>query len=97
VSTVEPLPNVHRLSGEVDLATADGIAAMARVAVDRAAPRLVVDLTEVTFMDSQGLRALVLAQQALARAGAELVLTGLPPHVEALLEITGLQTTFGRA
>jgi anti-anti-sigma factor len=97
LDSLHPAAVTFHLSGDVDLATADGITAMASYAIAQAAPALVLDLAEVTFMDSQGVRTLVLAHRALAQAGAELVLTGVPQRVESLLEITGLRSTFGRA
>lgn len=56
-------------------------------------PRVVVDLGEVTFMDSAGINALVAAYH---RAGPdqELRLVGLRPNVRRVFEITGLLELF---
>lgn len=84
-----------RLAGEIDLATAGTIASAADEAIGRAASGLVLDLSAVTFMDSQGLQAMVDAYQTLDRAGATLQLTAVPPRVDRLLEIAGLRQLFG--
>ena len=39
-------------------------------------PRLVVDLSQVTFLDSTGIPELIVAEQALARRGGRLVVCG---------------------
>jgi anti-anti-sigma factor len=73
---------VLRLSGELDLMSEPQLAAE----LGRAAGRRVrIDLAELAFMDSTGLRALLAA----AREHPELELTGpLQPPVRRLLELT---------
>ena len=50
-----------------------------------------LDLSEVDFIDSSGLRALVNAHQALDGAGQQLQLSGISAAVDRLLQITGLR------
>ena len=78
------------LSGEVDVLTAAAIRSAASLAIAEGAPELRLDLRDVTFMDSQGVSALVDAHRALARQGARLVLADAPVRVSRLLELTGL-------
>jgi len=47
---------VVRLSGEIDLSNAEALGAAAESAVSNRASGLVLDLSEVTFLDSTGLR-----------------------------------------
>ena len=47
---------VVRLSGEIDLSNAEALGAAAEGAVSNRARGLVLDLSEVTFLDSTGLR-----------------------------------------
>jgi len=54
-------------------------------------------LAGLSFVDSAGLRALVLVQRQLQRAGIELRLTEVPPAVERLLDVTGLGVLFSAA
>jgi anti-sigma B factor antagonist len=87
-------PSVIVLGGELDLAAA---ASMRRLigAADR--PGLVLDLTEVTFMDSSALRELLQARMAVAARGGRLVLAALPQPVRRLLEMTGTLALFDTA
>lgn len=77
------------LQGDVDLA-GDAILTAADEAIEAGCSTLTVDLAEVTFMDSQGLKALLDARQALRDAGAALVLERPPAAVRRLLSITNL-------
>jgi anti-sigma B factor antagonist len=84
---------VLRLSGDVDQATAPRLehqlGGVAREGVD-----VVIDLREVGFIDSSGLRALVQCERTTRAAGAELTLTNLPNRTRRLLELTGLAGLF---
>jgi anti-anti-sigma factor len=75
--------------GEVDLLTAPAL----RAALDRELsrrPRVVLDLSQVAFIDSSGLRAILLAQRDARPSGATLQLhSTLPPNVRRLFELVG--------
>ena len=82
---------VVRVAGEVDLATQGMVdAALAAEGIEPRA--LTVDLAGVTFLDSAGLRMLVLLHQRCADNGGSLVVTSPPPAVQTLFEITGLDS-----
>jgi anti-sigma B factor antagonist len=75
------------VSGELDLATAGQLEHAFREALGSA--RLVLlDMHEVTFMDSTGLRAIMNAT-ASARAQGGHVLSGVSAEVEGMLDLTG--------
>ena len=62
------------------------------------APTTIVDLTQVSLVDSAGLGAIVRAYVSHIRAGRRLVLVGVNQRVGMLLEMSGLNpvlTTFG--
>ena len=80
------------LAGELDLATAPALREALRGAVDRSPKRLVVDLTEVTFVDSTVLGALVEARSALGGDAFALAAPGL--EVRRALEVSGLDRHF---
>ena len=73
--------------GEVDLATAPQLA---ESLVQFANGDVTVDLTQVTFLDSTGLHALVTAHEHLERRAARLRVTGASTAVLRVLEISGL-------
>jgi anti-anti-sigma factor len=85
---------VLRLAGEVDVAASGTV----RARVDGAAGgALVVDLSGVTFVDSSGLRELLRARMECERRGGRLVLSGVPPVLERLLDLTGTAALFSIA
>jgi anti-anti-sigma factor len=52
---------------------------------------ILLDLREVTFIDSSGLHALIRASERAEDAGKRLVVTGLGPLARRVLEITGTE------
>jgi anti-anti-sigma factor len=85
---------VLRVSGEVDVAASGAV----RARVDGAAAGpLVIELSEVTFVDSSGLRELLRARMEAERLGGRLVLAGVPPILERLLDLTGTASMFEQA
>ena len=56
--------------------------------------RLVLNLTEVPYMDSSAFAVLVESLRRLRAVGGKVCLVGLQPRVQGLLEISRLQTMF---
>ena len=81
------------VAGEVDAYTAPKLRAQLLDAV-REHPVVTVDLSAVTFMDSQGLTALLTARQQAEVHRASLRLDGVPARVLKLLQLTGLDSMF---
>jgi anti-anti-sigma factor len=78
------------LAGELDLATAIELDARTEQACASGAGELVLDLRELVFIDSSGLRAILRAQERCDSHRCELFLTPGPPAVQRLFELTGL-------
>ena len=78
------------LRGEVDMATAPSIEVTVKSRLRSGCRDLTIDLSDVTFMDSQGLNALVRAHTALAADGGDLRLRAPSKAVTAALSLTGL-------
>jgi anti-sigma B factor antagonist len=88
--TSRNLPDRHivALHGELDLASAEGLAG---ALVDLAGSTLVVDLADLSFMDSSGIGALVTARKRIRAQGlGDLVVTRPTAIVQKALEIVGL-------
>lgn len=51
---------------------------------------LVLDLSEVTFIDSAGMRALLIVRENLTATGRALRLANVTPEVKRLLDLVGL-------
>ena len=83
---------VIEVAGELDIATAPRLCA--RLDATRAGrrPRLLVDLTDVDFCDSTGLRALMGASTELRHAGGRLAVALLPAGAVArLFDVAGIR------
>jgi anti-sigma B factor antagonist len=85
------------VGGEIDTATSSELERRLMGALDGADGDLALDLSEVGFLDSSGLRTLLVAQQAVAATGHRVVLVGSTPMVDRLLEVTGLRDLFPTA
>jgi anti-sigma B factor antagonist len=83
---------VLSLAGELDLADAPALREALRRAAERSPKRLVVDLTDVTFVDSTILGALVEARSALGGDAFALAAPGF--EVRRALEVSGLDRHF---
>ena len=83
-------PSVVVLRGEVDMATAPAIEVTVRSRLRAGYRDLTIDLSDVTFMDSQGLNALVRAHAALTADGGELRLRAPSGPVLSALSLSGL-------
>ncbi|MFE5581600.1 STAS domain-containing protein [Kitasatospora sp. NPDC056531] len=84
-----PAPLVVRVGGEIDLATAPRLRCRLAAAFE-AHREVVLDLSEVTFMDCSGLGILGQARNQADRCGRRLVLRGVGHPVARLLKLTGL-------
>jgi anti-anti-sigma factor len=78
------------MSGELDLPSVGWFETSVRCACTTTASSLVLDLREVTFMDSSGLRAIIAAGRACAQHGLEFLLIPGPPEIQRVFELTGV-------
>jgi anti-sigma B factor antagonist len=81
---------VVALEGEIDLSTAPEAEQRIQAAEETSPSRLVIDLREVTFMDSSGLRVLLTAHRRAEEAGRGFALVKGGGTVNRLLDVTGL-------
>ncbi len=79
-----------RVGGEIDCYTAPTLQQRLFDLIDAGERQIVVDLAGVSFMDSQGLAALVRSVLRLRPVDGRLVLRAPPPSVSKIVEITGL-------
>jgi anti-anti-sigma factor len=75
------------LHGEIDLGSA-GHAQDALLAACRAGRRIEVDMTDVSFLDSSGLQALVAVRRRADEDGCECVVVAVSEPVRRVLELT---------
>ena len=79
---------VLAVGGDVDLYVAGELKDRLAEATDAGAKMLVLDFSNVTFVDSMGLGVLVGGMKQLRAAGGELHLVVSAPEVQRVLEIT---------
>ena len=89
-SDVEGRRIVIHLTGEIDLSNADGLETQVGVAAADL-DDVVIDLTEVDFIDSRGLRLIKRISTAVATRNATLAVVA-PPHsiARSVLDVTGM-------
>ncbi len=87
-------PNVLPLEGEIDLHVSPRIAASLGAMVAQKPAQLVVDLTQVSYIDSSGLAVLIEAMQNVAGYGGKFALAGLQESVRPIFEIARLDQVF---
>jgi anti-anti-sigma factor len=82
---------VLELHGELDLAAAPQLGVeIARAQEGSGSETIVLDLEDLQFIDSSGLRAILSAHANAREAGRELAVTPGSPQVRRLLEIAGV-------
>lgn len=82
---------IVRLDGELDLVSANDF----RESVDNAleemlSHNLLIDLSNVTFIDSSGLGVILGRFRKLKSLGGQIVLFGLNPNVKRILQLSGI-------
>ncbi|MGH8794954.1 MAG: STAS domain-containing protein [Stackebrandtia sp.] len=85
---------VVTLAGEIDIGTAPRLTAAVEDALDASPTRVVLNMSAVTFCDSQGLGTLVVLNRAATRSRSLLVLSDLTDFLDRLLQVTGLHSAF---
>lgn len=86
--------NVLPLKGEVDLHVSPTVTASLNEMIDKKPERMVVDLSEVSYIDSAGLAALIEAMQKVEGYGGKFMLAGLQETVRSIFEISRLDQVF---
>ena len=85
---------VVALSGEVDIFTAPQFKESLLELLDSGVKRLVVDLSEVTFIDSTALGVLIGGVRRVHGAGGSMTIVVTTRPVERVLSVTGLDRVF---
>ncbi|MEO0503484.1 MAG: STAS domain-containing protein [Pseudomonadota bacterium] len=84
--------SVH--SARIDAAVAIEFKDAMRQATDSGSPIVILDLSEVDFIDSSGLGAIVASMKHMGR-DRSLVLAGLTPTVDKVFRLTRMDSVFG--
>jgi anti-anti-sigma factor len=79
------------LVGELDVVTASRVSDELTALAGQDVKSVVVDVSELTFIDSTGLRALLAGRERIHATTASFALEGASGVVERVLELTGLR------
>ncbi len=92
--SIDRLPSGWTVAGELDASTAPSLSDAFAELPDTTA-QVDIDLAGVTFIDSSGLRVLIALNDRVTSEGGRVVVSSASNTVRRLLEITGLESTFG--
>jgi anti-sigma B factor antagonist len=84
------------LTGELDMTSAPALTDAVLPMCSNGAVNVVFDINGLEFLDSAGMRAILLCREHLAERNCKLALTRGTASVERLLEIAGLQDVLDR-
>ncbi|MGH7846311.1 MAG: STAS domain-containing protein [Candidatus Binatia bacterium] len=82
------------LSGKLDATTAKTFEDKIIGAINSGTRRLVVDLSQLEYISSSGLRVFLLAAKRLNSANGKVVLCALTDHVRQVFELAGFSSIF---
>jgi len=86
--------SVCHIDGEIDINSSPAIKKAFDKLISQKAPRVVISLANVTYVDSSGLATLVEILKNMKSYGGKLRLTSLSPKIKSLFEITKLEKLF---
>jgi anti-anti-sigma factor len=84
------------LAGDVDVTTAPLFKAALDEVLSSGTDDVEIDFTDVTFMDSSGLGAVIHAHRAATGQGRTLSLGARSPVVDHLLDVSGVERAFSK-
>jgi len=82
------------LQGRLDAAATPSVKQQITAAISQGNVRLALHITQVSFMDSTGLGALVSAFKAARKANGDLSIIAPSPQVQKLLKLTAMDRVF---
>src|SRR3954452_19019181 len=85
---------VVAVRGEIDLFTAPELKSALAEAIEAGRSRIVVDLTETSFLDSTALGVLIGTVKRLRARDGRLTIVNVDPNIAKTFEITGLDQIF---
>jgi len=87
-------PNVLPLEGEIDLHVSPRVSASLGAIIEQKPPRVVVDLSKVSYIDSSGLAVLIEGMQNVEAYGGKFIFAGIQDNVKPIFEIARLDQVF---
>jgi len=85
---------ILELSGRLDTRTSSDLETRVLEIIDNEQVRLLMDFSELDYINSTGLRILVMAFQRLSRTGGELAICGVKDYIFEIFDISGYNKLF---
>jgi anti-sigma B factor antagonist len=82
------------LSGDVDMYSCSALRKTVEGLLVNGGDTVLLDFGQVNFLDSSGLGTLIGLQKRANLGRAELVLCGIPPHIQKIFDVTHLSDAF---
>jgi anti-anti-sigma factor len=86
--------NVLRLEGDIDLHVSPAVTESLNAMIKEKPERIVIDLSRVTYIDSAGMKALILAMQEVEAYGGKFFLSGPQETIRSIFETSRLDRLF---
>ena len=87
-------PNVFPLQGDIDLHVSPAVTESLNAMIKKKPERIVIDLSRVTYIDSAGIAALILAMQEVEAYGGKFFLSDVQETIRSILEASRLGRLF---
>ena len=85
---------VAKVAGRLDSSSAPAAEEQLMRLIESNTPRLAIDLSNLEYISSAGLRMLLLVARKVQQANGKLALFGLAPNVREVFSISGFDTIF---
>ena len=85
---------VCHVDGDIDINCSPDLKKVFDKLISQKAPKIVIELSKVTYIDSSGLATLVGILKNMRSYGGKMRLAGMSPKVKSLFEITKLDKLF---
>ena len=85
---------ILKLAGRLDSSTAKSAEESFAAVIGGAAPRVAIDLSQLAYISSAGLRVLLLVAKKVKQAGGKVALFGLVANVREVFSISGFDKIF---
>lgn len=82
------------VEGEIDINTAPDLKKNFEKILSKKAPKMVINFSKVTYVDSSGLATLVEILKGMRTYGGKMRLSNMSPKIKSLFEITKLEKLF---
>ena len=85
---------IVKLAGRLDSSAAQPAEESFARVLDGGTPRLAVDMSQLEYISSAGLRVLLVVAKKVQQANGKMVLFGLVPHVREVFSVSGFDKIF---